>query len=246
MKLITIHRILSFKQINWLKSYVDFNTEKRKQSPDEFSKNMYKLLNNCNYGKTIENQRKRMNVKLVNDKKVYQRCVNKPNFLSQKLFDKNFFTLHCSRRVLTLSKPIYVGFCILELSKLLMYQFHYDYVLKTFDNVKLLFTGTDSLVYEIKGGNVYEQCFKDKLLFDFSGYSKDSVYYDDSNKKVLGKMKEELDGVKIGEFVGLKSKMYSLIACNDKDVNKAKRVNLVLKHEEYVDVLFKKRVVKDK
>ena len=84
--------------------------------------------------------------------------------------------------MLTLNKPIYVGFCILELSKLLMYQVHYDYVLKTFDNVKLLFKDTDSLFYEIKDGNVYGQCFKDKHLFDFSEYSKDSVYYDDSNK----------------------------------------------------------------
>ena len=70
----------------------------------------------------------------------------------------------------------------------------------------MLFTDTDSLLYEIKGENVYDQCFKDKHLFDFSGYSKDSVYYDDSNKKVLGKMKDELGGVKTDEFVGLKSK----------------------------------------
>ena len=76
-----------------------------------------------------------------------------------------------------------LGFFILELSKLLMYQFHYNYVLNTFDNVRLLFTDIDSLVYEIKGGNVYGQCFKDQHLFDFSGYSKDCVYYDDSNKK---------------------------------------------------------------
>ena len=121
-----------------------------------------------------------------------------------------------------MNKPIYVGFCILELSKLLTYQFHYNYVLKTFDKAKLLFTDTDSLVYEIKSGNVYEQCFKDKHLFDFSGYSKDSVYYDDLNKKVLGKMKDEFNRVKIDELVDLKSKMYSLIACNDKEVNKAK------------------------
>ena len=97
-----------------------------------------------------------------------------------------------------------------------MYQFHYNYVLKTFDNVRLLFTDTDSLVYEIKGGNVYDHFFKDKHLFDFSGYSKDSMYYDDSNKKVLGKMKDELGGVKIDEFVGLKSKMYSLISSDGK------------------------------
>ena len=148
---------------------------------------------------------------MINDKKVYQRCVKKTNFISQKIFDKNFLVVHCSKIVLTLNRPIYFGFCILEPSELLMYQFHYNYVLKTFDNVKLLFTDTDSLVYEIKGGNVYDQCFKDKHLFGFSGYSKDSVYYDDSSKKVMGKMKDELGGVKIDEFVGLKSKMYSVL-----------------------------------
>ena len=103
--------------------------------------------------------------------------------------------VHCSKKVLTLSKPIYVGFCILELSKLLMYQFRHDFVLKTFNNAKLLFTDTDSLVYEIKGSNVYDQCFKDKHLFDFSGYPKDSVYYCYVNKKALGKMKDEFNGV---------------------------------------------------
>ena len=86
----------------------------------------------------------------------------------------------------------------------------------------MLFTDTDSLVFEIKGGNVYDQCFKGKHLFDFSGYSKDSVYYDDSNKKVLGKMKDELGGVKIDEFVGLKSNMYSLISFDGKEVNKTR------------------------
>ena len=101
-----------------------------------------------------------------------------------------------------------------------MYQLHYDYVLKTF-NAKLLFTDTDSLVYEIRGDNVYEQCFKDRELFDFSEYSKDSIYFDDSNKNKLGKMKDEFNGNKIDEFVGLKSKMYSLIS-NNWEMNKAK------------------------
>ena len=145
-----------------------------------------------------------------------------------------------------MSKPIYVGFCILELSKLLIYQFHDDYVLKTFNDVKLLFTETDSLVYEFIDGNAYDQCFKDKHLFDFSGYPKDSVYYCDLNKKIFGKMKDELNGVKIDEFVGLKSKMYSLIATNDKEVNKAKGVNLKLRHDEYIDVLFNRKVVRHK
>ena len=105
-----------------------------------------------------------MNVKLVNDKRVHQRCLNKPNSILQKLFDKKFVAVYCSKTVLILNKPIYVGFGILEISKLLMYQFHYDYVLKTFGNEKLLFTDTDNLVYEIKGSNIYDQCFKDKHL----------------------------------------------------------------------------------
>ena len=113
-----------------------------------------------------------------------------------------------------------------------MYQFHYDYVLKIFNSVKLLFTDTDSLVYEIKDSNVYDQCSKDKHLSDFSEYPKNSVYYDISNQKVLGKMKDELIRNKIVEFVGLKSKMHSLISSGDKEINKAKGVN----NDEYLDI----------
>ena len=183
---------------------------------------------------------------MVNDKNKCQKIVDRLNFISQKIIDKKFVAVHCSKKVLTLNKPIYVGFCILELSKLLKYKFHYDYVLKTFNDAKSLFTGTNSLVYEIKGSNVYENCFKDKHLFDFSGYPRNSVYYCDLNKKVLGKMKDEFNGVKIDEFVGLKSKMYLLIAENDLEVNKAKGVNSKLRHNEYVDVLFGKKVVRHK
>ena len=224
MKLVKIHRILGFRQSNYLKSYTDFHTKKRQESNYKFNKQLNKLIKNCIYGKSIQNIRKRVNVKLINDKKGVSKSVSKLNFISQKIFDKTFVAVYCSKSALTLNKPVYVGFCILELSKLLMYQFHYDYVLKTFN--------------EIEDGNVYDQCFKDKHLFDFSGYPKDSVYYCDLNKKVLGKMKDEFNGVKIDEFVGLKSKMYSLIARNDKEVNKGKGVNLKLRHKEYVDVLF--------
>ena len=103
---------------------------------------------------------------------------------------------------------------------------------------------TDSLVYEINSEDVYEQCFRDKELFDFSGYPKDSKYCDSSNKKIVGKMKDESDGVKIVEFVGLKSNMYSLISVDDREVNKAKGINKKLRHNEYLDVLFNKKVVR--
>ena len=198
---------------------------------------------NCFYGKSMENKRKRIKVILINDKKAYQRCVNKPSFISKKIFAKNFVAVHSSKTILALNKPVYVGFSILELSKLFMHQLHYDYVLETFDD-KLLFTDTGSLVYETEDDNVYKKCFRDKHLFDFSGYPVDSKYCDNLNKKVLRKMKDEFNGVKINEYVGLKSKMYSLVACDDKEDNKAKGVNKKIRHNEYLDVLFNKKVVR--
>ena len=127
-----------------------------------------------------------------------------------------------------------------------MYQFHYDWTLKTFKDAKLLFTDTDSLVYEIRGGNVYDTCYKDKHLFDFSGYPKNSKYYCHLNKKIVGKMKDEFNEVKIDEFVGLKSKMYSLVTKNGLEVGKAKGINLKLRHDLYKDVLFSRKVVRHK
>ena len=97
----------------------------------------------------MENIRKRINVRLVNDLKEYIKYVSKPNFISQKIFDKIFIAVHQIKTVLTLNKPIYVGFCILELSKLSMYKFHYDYICNKFDAI-LLFTDIGSLVYEMK------------------------------------------------------------------------------------------------
>ena len=112
-------------------------------------------------------------------------------------------------QLLMLNKPIYVGFAVLELSKWEMYDFHYNFIKKNF-NAELLFTDTDSLTYEIKSENIYEEFFKWKDLFDFSNYSKDSTFYDDTNKKVIGKMKDEYGGAIIDQFIGLKSKMYSI------------------------------------
>ena len=104
-----------------------------------------------------------------------------------------------------INKPIYIGFTVLELSKWMMYDFHYNFIKKNF-NAELLFTDTDSLTSE----NDNEDFFKWKDLFDFSNYSKDSKFFDDTNKKVIGKMKDEYGGVIIDQFIGLKSKMYSI------------------------------------
>ena len=121
------------------------------------------------------------------------RCVSRPSFVSQKIFSKNFVAVHRIKPVLTLNKPIYVGFSILELSKLLIYEFHYKYIKNKFD-VKLLFTDTDNLVYEIKTEDVHEDFYLDKDLFDLSDYPLHSTFFDATNKKVIGKMKDEFKG----------------------------------------------------
>ena len=130
---------------------------------------------------------------------------SKPSFVSPKIFSKNFVAVHEIKPVLTLNKPIYVGFSILDLCELLMYEFHYKYIKSKFD-AKLLFTDTDSLVYEIKTEDVYDDFYGDKNLFDFSDYPLNSQFFDPVNKKVIGKMKDEFNGNKINEFVGLKSR----------------------------------------
>ena len=143
---------------------------------------------------------------MVNNAKDYVKCISKPSFVSQKTFSKNFVAIHEIKPVLTLNKPNYVGFSILDLGKLLMYKFHYKFIKSKFD-AKLLFTDTDSLVYEIKTKDVYEY-FHDKNLFDFSDYPLYSKSFYPFNKKVIGKMKDEFNRKIISEFVGLKSKMY--------------------------------------
>ena len=145
-----------------LNKYINFNTDKRKNAVNNFEKYFFKLINNSVFGKTMENLRKRISVKLINTSKDYVRCVSKPNFISQKIFSNNFLAIHQIKPVLILNKPIHVGFSILDFSKLLMHKFHYEYIQYKF-NATLLFTDTDSLVYEIKKIDVYEDFYQDKV-----------------------------------------------------------------------------------
>ena len=222
MNLTKIHGVLKFKQSDWIKKYIGFNTEKRKDAANNFEKDFFKLMINSAYGKTIENLRKRINVRLVNNAKDFLKYTSRPTYVTHKLFNKDYAAIHEIKPVLVLNKPIYVGFTVLDLSKWKMYDFHYNFIKKNF-NAELLFTDTDSLVSEIKSENVYEEFFKWKDLFDFSNYSKDSIFYYDTNKIVIGKMKDEYGENIIDKFIGLKSKMYS--------IKKLMAVNLVLLKE---------------
>ena len=138
--------------------------------------------------------------------------------------------------------------CILELIKVLLYEFHYDYIKNKYDNKsKLLFKDTDSLMYEIKTGDVSENFSSNKEMYDFSNYSTKSKYYDDSNKLVIGKMKDKTGGVAIEEFVGLKPKMYSFLVHNSEH-EKAKGVNrnvvVTISHNKYKDVLLNNKCIR--
>ena len=113
-----------------------------------------------------------------------------------------------------------------------MYDFHYNFIKKNFD-AELLFTNTDSLAYEIRIENVYEEFFKWKHLFNFSNYSKDLKFYDDSNEKVVGKMKDEMGGIIIDEFIGLKSKMYAIKKIDGNESNTAKEVSIATEFNEF-------------
>ena len=182
MKLTKIHKVLKFKQSDWMKKYIDFNTEKRTNAANSFEKDFFKLMINSVYGTTMGNLRKRINVRLVNNEKEFLKYTSRPTHITHKISGKNYAAIHKIKPVLTLNKPIYVGFTVLELSKWLMYDFHYNFIKRHFD-AELLFTDTGSLTYEIKSEDVYEEFFRHKHLFDFSSYPKDSKFFDPTNKK---------------------------------------------------------------
>ena len=149
MKLTKIHRVQKFKQSDWMKKYIYFNTEKRMKPANDFEKDFFKLIINSVYGKTMENLRKRISVRLVTNKEDFLKYTSKPTYITHKMFDKKVAALHEIKPVLILNKRIYIGFTVLELSKWLMYDFHFNFIKKNFD-AELLFTDTDSLAYEIK------------------------------------------------------------------------------------------------
>ena len=193
----------------------------------------------------MKNLRNRRTVDLVTSEEKLKKLAAQPSFKQFKIFHENLVSVERAKVKLTLNRPIYVGFAILDLSKTLIYDFYYNRIKRKYPDSTLLLTDTDSLSYQIQTVNVYEDFYADKQLFDFSGYRKESPFYNDENKKVIGKMKEELNGEIIEEFVGLRDEMYSL-KTKKEETKKARKVkkNVVKKditHQGYVDCLFEER-----
>ena len=150
-------------------------------------------MNNSIFGKTMENLRKQVDVRLVTNEKKLDELIAKPTFVNSKIFNENLMAVHKVKETLTLNRPAYVGTCILDLSKTLMYDFHYDYIKKKYNNrARLVFTDTDSSTYEIEAEDVYKDFWNDKDMFDNSDYPESSPYYCNVNKKIIGNSRTKL------------------------------------------------------
>ena len=239
---IKINRCLEYYQCNYMKCYIEKNTELRKKAKNDFEKDFYKLMNNSVYGKTMENVRNRINFKLIDnpEKALNLKCIQKKH----TIFNENLVGVHLLKQEVYLNKPIYIGQNVLDESKLIMYNFHYNFMLEKIEkkNIDLLFTDTDSLCYHIKNIDPYEIIKNNKSYFDLSDYDKNHPLYDITNKKVPAKFKDESNGHIISEFIGLRSKCYSYIL-DGEEHKKGKGVKrCVLKnsisHDDYKNTLF--------
>ena len=242
LKLKKIHRGIKFIESEWMKPYIEMNTNLRTKAKNNFEKDFFKLMNNSVFGKTMENIRNRVNVKLVNTEERLKKLSAKPNYKSCKIFNENLISVHMKKTSLTMNKPVYLGMCILDLSKTIMYDFHYNYIKPKYGaKAKLLFTDTDSFLYEIETEDFYKDISGDvKDRFDTSDYPENhpSGIPTGINKKVLGMFKDEAAGKGIKEFVGLRAKLYSFIMEDGKENKRCKGVKKQvvessITHEDY-------------
>ena len=246
LKITEIHRGIKFKQSAWLKKYIDLNTNLRANANNAFDKDFFKLMNNSVFGKTLENIRNRVDIRLVCNRDKAIKLAAKPNYERTNIFDENLIAIHMKKTKVYYNKPIYLGLTILDLSKTLMYDFHYNYIkCKYNDRAKLLFTDTDSLMYEIETNDFYADIADDvENKFDTSEYPTEllPVVRTGVNKKVIGMFKDEACGKQIEEFVGLRAKLYSFkLAGQDRKKCKGIKKGVIknsITHDDYKKCLF--------
>ena len=242
-----VHRGIKFYQSPWMEPYIRKNTDLRKLATSGFEKDFFKLMNNGVFGKTIENIRKRQNVILVDDRKLANKLSSKPNFEGATIFDENLVAVHMKKTEVYFNKPIYVGQAILDLSKTLMFDFHYNYIKNKYSNkAELLFPDTDSLMYLIQTEDFYHDINNDiKRKFDTSDYPENHPpgIKTGVNKNVIGKFKGEAAAKQKTHFVGLRPKLYTFKVEEKGETRKAKGVkkNVIKKSwsfEDYTKCLF--------
>ena len=202
----------------------NINTELRKEAKSDFEKDLFKLMNNLVFGKTMENIRKHRDIKLVTTDKKRSKLVSEPNYHTINLISEDLSIIEMKKTKVKMKKPIYLGLSILEISKILMYKFWYDYMKPKFGNdVKLCYVDTDSFIMNIKRNDFYEDITNDvEKMFDTLNYEVNRPLSMGKNKKIIGLMKDELGGKIIMEFVTLRPKTYSFLTDDGKEDKKAK------------------------
>ena len=200
------------------------NTELRKLAKNDFEKDLFKLMNNSVFGKTMENIRKHRDIKLVTSGKKRSKLVSEPNYHTVNLISEDLSIIEMKRNKVKMSKPISLDLSILEISKILMYEFWYDYMKPKYGNkVKLCYMDTISCIMSIKTNDFYKDIANDvENRFDNSNYEVNRPLPTGKNKKVIGLMKDELGGKIIMEFVTLRPKTYSFLTDDGKEDKKAK------------------------
>ena len=223
------------------------NTSLRKSADNKFEEGFAKLMNNSFFGKTCEDVRKYRDVKIVLDKKKAEKLISRPSLEQCKIYEENLVALQLKRKNVTLNKPRYIGMSVLEISKLIMYDFHYDFIMKNYPGSKLLFSDTDSFCYWIPSeANIDETIIGKSDWFDFSNFPQDHPNFDTINKLIPGKFKDEMGGTVIIEFCGLRSKMYSIKLLNGWEKKAGKGILTEVKknqitHEDYKTALFRRK-----
>lgn len=235
LKLDKVHRVLQFNQSEWLKRYISLNTDMRTKATNEFEKNFYKLLINAIYGKTMENVRDRVDVKIPTKWEGRYGCANliaDPTFKRRLIFNEDCVVVEMKRTNILMDKPISIGVAILDISKIWMYDFHYDFIKKTCGSDAILaYTDTDSFIYEMKDDfyvsvkHHLENTKPNDQRYDTSDYPVDNQFGIPAvNKKIPGRFKDELKSIIITDFIGLRSKMYVIKTIDDDCIKKAKGV----------------------
>ena len=223
------------------------NTKLRKVAKNDFEKDLFKLMNNSVFAKTMENIRKHRDIKLVTKDKKRSKLVSEPNYHTINLIFEDLSTIEMKKTKVKMNKPIYLGLSILEISKILMYEFWYDYMKPKYDNnVKLCCVDTDSFIMNIKTNDFYKDIANDvENRFDTSNYEVNRPLPMGRNKKVIGLMKDELGGKIITEFVTLRPKTYSYLTDDGKEDKKAKgtKKSVIKKMNKFND--YKKCLIND-
>ena len=226
------------------------NSELRKLAKDDFEKDLFKLMNNVVFGKTMENIRKHRDIKLVTTDKKRSKLVSETNYHTMDYISEDLSIIEVKRAKVKMNKPIYLGFSILDISKILMYEFLYDYMKAKYNNnVKLCYMDTDIFIMNIKTEDFYKDIANDvEKRFDTSNYECDRPLPTGKNKKVIGLMKDELGGRIITEFVTLRPKTYSYLTDDFKEDKKAKgtkkcMIKRMIKFDDYKKCLLNDEVI---